>query len=207
MWFLQDQNHNIHLTYMNKGPVPVDFDLLSEENKDYLYSSITSGFVIPVDVPFKKISEAYLSVKKEKEMQVKEESVSNTNVDSNMVSRAELDRRTAESELRRYEQNVKREDKYKLIIKSSLKAAKSAIARENNIHNLLKILELEKANKNRKQICNYIETKIRSLKKKISKQIDSGGKKTKLTKKEKEMIGDIEQTENEYLEFVLEGIE
>jgi len=207
MWFLKDQNHDVHLTYMNNGPVPVDFDLLSNSDKDYLYSSLTNGLIDVIDPSFEKVSEAYLYVKKEQERQVKEAEVSTPKIDPNIVSRAESDRKFLESEQRRREQNTKREDKYKLIIKSSLKAAKNAVSKENNIHNLLKILELEQANKNRKQLCGYIKTKVNSLKKKLSKEIEKGSRKTKLSEKEKKMIGEIEHSENEYLEFVLEGIE
>lgn len=208
MWFLRDQNHDVHLTFMKKGPATINFDLLSENDKDYLYYSISNGFVNPVDgSTLEEITSHYLNMKKKKEERIISEAPKEVVQYKNKLQQTELQRKAAEADLRRLKHSSKREEKFRLMLEGSHLAAKSGISKENDLHNLIALLSLEKAGKNRKQVRDLLEKKIRATKKKLMKKVNESTALSKLTEEEKGMIGEIETSENEYIEFQLTGIE
>jgi hypothetical protein len=162
MWFLEDENRSIHLTYMNKGPVSIDFDTLTTTNQEYVFDSVKNGY-ISSDASLADLSRILLADKRKEIDAMEEEMPEELKKYTQSLENKKLKEKIIVAETKRAKIAETMEKRAKSLAGSSVRAVRAALAKEENVALLLAVLKFEKDGKNRSTVKNLVNNKLQTI--------------------------------------------
>jgi hypothetical protein len=187
MWFLPGGKY--HLSDNNPGPIEVDYDSLSPQEKTIVVQSIKSGKIVG-ELPEPKATVA----------PVQAPHISTLNMDLSDVSPIIVTSAEQREKLPR-----EAERQANAMLAKTLGTIKKEIAGENNIRILRFALEEEKANRNRKTIVSALQSKIDYLSSQVITKIENAkpGPELKAHSKEEVLANSFSIEESEVEEITV----
>lgn len=168
MWFLGDSsNLKAHLTYLDPGPVDVDFDSLTENEQKALLIALRDKIIISNE----NFDDLYQRWLKSRPAQTEEKKI-----DPQEVLRQEMARRMAlqvakrEKELREKEEKFQERCRY--LSQQGVNALKTAINHETDERTLHQLLRIEEQEQKRTMIVRQIHHKLRQIESQRAKEIE-----------------------------------
>jgi DNA-binding transcriptional ArsR family regulator len=166
MWFLGDdpKNLKVQLTFARPGPVELDFENLSEKEKENLLIGVRDGKLCS-SVAFQDLYELF--------RQSQADSVPEPSPEVKKYL-AEKERQVVaqkqfEKAARKDKRHQKVEDRANYLIKKSYRAIRAALTKEKDNGLVTRLYAMEKEGKNRTSVIKYLEERIRKYHQEISK--------------------------------------
>jgi hypothetical protein len=159
MWFFQDEHHNIHLTYLNAGPVEIDYSLLSLENQQYIYQHVElRNIFIEED---KSILTGILTNNKQTVISDLQEIPAVQDFIKQKIEAQALEEKL-QKEKTQQTRTTRNKDRVAYLLSKSLKAIKTALRGELDIEFLQLMLNEEKQGQNRSTVISFLSERIAS---------------------------------------------
>jgi hypothetical protein len=166
MWFLgEPQKLKVSLTLANPGPISLDFNLLNKIEQKQVLLGIRGG-KIRSDISFDELFQEY-----NKEIL---ESPPPPEVKKYLDKQASVQdhQKQTKAVKQEKERRQKIQERCDYLKKQTIRGVKSVLSKEKDIRLLRAFLEIERKNKNRVSVIEFVEQKIRKFQKEVAVNID-----------------------------------